>query len=103
VPTDLRKGFDGLYGIVCHEMGKDPLRGDLYLFMNARRTSAKVLLWDGTGLCIYQKRLAKGTFADLFPEDPCRTRTMTSTELPLFLEGACLTDRLPLSPEEIVV
>jgi hypothetical protein len=43
VPTDLRKGFDGLYGLVCHEMGQDPLRGDLYLFMNARRTSAKVL------------------------------------------------------------
>ena len=40
VPTDLRKGFDGLYGLVCNEMGQDPLRGDLYLFMNARRTSA---------------------------------------------------------------
>lgn len=103
VPTDLRKGFDGLYGLVCNEMDQDPLRGDLYLFMNARRTSAKVLLWDGTGLCIYQKRLAKGTFANLFPDDARKTPTMTSTELSLFLEGARLADRLPLSPEEIVV
>lgn len=103
VPTDLRKGFDGLYGLVCNELGQDPLRGDLYLFLSARRTSAKVLQWDGTGLCIYQKRLSRGTFTNLFPEDPRTTPMLTPSELSLFLEGASLAHRLPLSPPEVVV
>lgn len=103
VPTDLRLGFDGLYGLVCNELGRDPLRGDLFLFLNARRTSAKVLHWDGTGLCIYNKRLAKGTFANLFTNDTTTTLAMTSSELSLFLEGARLADRLPLSPPEFVL
>jgi transposase len=54
-PTDLRKGFSGLYGLVLNEMDRDPTSGDLYLFVNRRRTQAKVLLWDGTGLCLYSK------------------------------------------------
>lgn len=65
-PTDLRKGFDGLYALVVHELEQDPLVGDLYLFVNRRRTSAKVLLWDGTGLCVYAKRLAKNRFSHLW-------------------------------------
>ena len=55
-PTDLRKGFSGLYGLVLNEMGRDPTSGDLYLFVNRRRTQAKVLLWDGTGLCIFSNQ-----------------------------------------------
>ena len=100
VPTDLRKGFDGLYGLVCNDLGQDPLRGDLYLFMNTRRTSAKVLHWDGTGLCVYAKRLSRGTFANLFTGGPTGAPTLTRSELALFLEGARLAGRLPLSPEE---
>lgn len=100
IPTDLRKGFDALYGIVKNELGQDPLRGDLFLFLNHRRTSAKVLLWDGTGLCIYQKRLVKGTFANLFAGASTPALSMTQSELTLFLEGATLADKLPLSPEE---
>lgn len=102
-PADLRNGFDGLYGLVCNELGQDPLKGDLFLFLNARRTSAKVLHWDGTGLCIYQKRLAKGTFANLFTEDFNTATTMTKAELDLFIEGAKLAGQLPLSPQEIVL
>ena len=47
--TDLRKGFKGPVRLVIHELGEDPLKGDFFLFVNRRRTSAKVLLWDGTG------------------------------------------------------
>lgn len=103
VPTDLRKGFDGLYGIVCNELEQDPLRGDLYLFLNGRRTSAKVLHWDGTGLCIYAKRLSRGVFSDLFAKEGTPTPTLTPSELSLFLEGASLAHRLPLSPREVLV
>ena len=51
--ADLRKGFDGLSALVSQGLGRDPLSGDCYLFVNATRKRAKVLLWDGTGLCIY--------------------------------------------------
>lgn len=59
-PTDLRKGYNGLYGLVKNELGRDPLSGDLHLFVNRRRTSCKILMWDGTGLCIFMKRLERG-------------------------------------------
>lgn len=101
-PTDLRKGFDGLYALVLHELGRDPLRGDLYLFINARRTSAKVLLWDGTGLCIYAKRLSRSRFSKLWKDaSQGLPLQLTSAELHLFLEGADIAPRLPISPEEV--
>ena len=55
-PADLRKGYDGLYGLVQTGLGRDPLSGELFLFVNRRRTACKVLLWDGTGLCIVTSR-----------------------------------------------
>lgn len=101
-PTDLRNGFDGLYSLVVHELERDPLEGDLYLFVNRRRTSAKVLLWDGTGLCIYAKRLARHRFSRLWQDTAeGRPLTMTHSELQLFLEGADVVQKLPISPEEI--
>lgn len=99
-PTDLRNGFDGLYGIVRNELGHDPLKGSLFLFVNRRRKSARVLHWDGTGLCIYSKRLSRGTFACLWASEPGQPVKLTQSELALFLEGADLTKKLPLSPEE---
>jgi transposase len=54
-PVDMRKQYDGLYALVVAELKADPLSGDLFLFTNRRRTRAKVLLWDGTGLCLYQR------------------------------------------------
>lgn len=98
VPTDLRKGYDGLFGLVAQEILLDPLGGDCFLFVNQNRTSAKVLLWDGTGLCIYAKRLAGGRFAALWGQPGQAALEMTTTELALFLEGADLKGRLPLSP-----
>jgi hypothetical protein len=51
-PVDLRKGFEGLSALVQQALGRDPLSGALYLFTNRRRTTAKVLQFDGTGLTI---------------------------------------------------
>ncbi len=88
-PTDLRLGFRGLAGLVQSEFHRDVQSGDLFLFVNRRRNSAKVLLWDGTGLCIYAKRLTRGRFPALWQEDrgghPLR---LDVTELNLFLERA---------------
>lgn len=101
-PTDLRKGFDGLYHLVENELGADPLAGELFLFVNRRRSSAKVLLWDGTGLCVYAKRLEKGRFACLWSGPSGTPVKLTHSELALFLEGAALTGKLPLSPKEFL-
>lgn len=68
-PVDLRKGYDGLYGLVQTGLQRDPLSGELFLFVNQSRKLCKMLLWDGTGLCIFQKRLEKGTFAKLWRDD----------------------------------
>jgi transposase len=67
-PVDLRRGYDGLYGLVQSGLGRDPLSGDVFLFCNRRRRGCKVLFWDGTGLCIFMKRLERGTFASLWRE-----------------------------------
>ena len=96
-PVDLRKGYDGLYGLVKCGLGRDPLDGDLFLFSSKRRHACKVLVWDGTGLCIFQKRLERGRFAKLWSDDG-RTVQLTSTELALFIEGWDLVGRRVLSP-----
>ena len=99
-PADLRKGFDGLSGLVQGELGKDLLSGDCFLFTNRRRTRAKVLVWDGTGLCIYMKRLEQGRFACLWERFPGRSVELTMSELALFLEGSRLAGKISLSPTE---
>lgn len=97
-PADLRKGFDGLCGLVTEHLRRDPLSGDLFVFANRTRKRAKVLLWDGTGLCIYAKRLERSRFACLWRDDSMRTLRLTLSELQLFLEGSALVGRVALSP-----
>ncbi len=50
--TDMRKGFDGLCGLVSSTLQQDPLSGALFLFLNKRRDRMKVLYWDGDGLAV---------------------------------------------------
>jgi len=99
--VDLRKGYDGLFGLVKTGLGRDPLSGELFLFVNRRRDACKVLMWDGTGLCIFQKRLARGRFASLWRDDAAAAR-LTASELALFIEGCDLIGRRMLSPEAVV-
>lgn len=61
-PCDMRKGFNGLYGLVENSMQLDPLCGYLFVFINGGRTHVKILCWDFDGLVLYYKRLEKGTF-----------------------------------------
>ena len=101
-PADLRKGFDGLAGLVATQLRQDPLRGDCYLFVNRDRTRAKVLVYDGTGLCIYQKRLEQGRFAALWGRDSaCPAVELTMSELALYLEGSRMIGKIALSPRTI--
>ena len=58
--TDMRKGFNGLYGLVRDQLLCDPLSGHLFLFSNAQRNRLKVLFWDASGLWVCAKKLEKG-------------------------------------------
>ncbi len=87
-PTDLRKGFDGLSGIVRSEFAADPLDGSLFLFINRRRDRLKILHFDGTGYWLYYKLLEAGTFEVIASEGQCAR--IDSTQLAMLLGGVSL-------------
>ena len=95
-PADMRKSYDTLAGLVQDEMKGDVLAGDFYLFVGRDRRRAKILCFDGTGMCILQKRLARGRFADVWAKPE-----LTPSELSLFLEGSTQVGSLTLSPARL--
>ena len=93
-PTDMRKAFDGLAGIVRDVMEEDPLSGHLFIFFNRQRDRVKVLWWDRTGFFLLAKRLEAGRFT--LPEaataSSARSLCISSAELALILEGIDLSN-----------
>jgi transposase len=84
--ADMRKGFDGLCGLVRDELSKDPLSGDVFIFFNKRRGQVKLLVWERDGFSIYHKRLEGGTY-----ELPTTSSVeLRSDELMLILQGISL-------------
>ena len=84
-----RKGYKGLTALVERELGHDVQAGDMYLFVNRRRQAARVLMWDGTGMCLYSKRLSRHhRFPKLWRQGLSRgALQLTAAELNLFLDG----------------
>ncbi len=97
-PADMRKGFDTLSVLIREHLGRDPTSGDLYLFVARNRIRAKVLLWDGTGACLYTKRLEEGRFACLWRQEVGGEIELSPSELALFLEGSQEVIKRRLSP-----
>jgi len=97
-PVDMRKGFDGLAALVREEMGRFPTDGALYLFVSRNRIRAKVLMWDGTGLCLYCKRLEDGRFAPLWGREQDGEISLSMSELALYLEGCEEVGKRRMSP-----
>jgi transposase len=77
-PIDLRWGFDRLAGLVGAHLERDARSGALFVFFGKRRDCLKVLFYDGTGLCLFYKRLDAGTFR--LPPVPDGTTTLAIEE-----------------------
>ena len=87
-PCDMRKSFHGLVGLTESVLGKDPLSGDLFVFINRRRDRIKLLYWGGTGFCIWYQQLEQGSYqlpdaANAGPEGI----ELTASQLSLILDG----------------
>jgi transposase len=89
---DMRKGFDGLFGLVRDRLGEDPLSGHLFLFTNRTHTRLKALLWDGSGLWVCAKRLERGRFHWPLRQAGNASVTMRPEELTMLLNGLDLKD-----------
>jgi transposase len=83
--VDMRKGFDGLSGMVQQEMDKDACSGDVYIFLGKRLDRMKLLVWEPSGFVLYYKRLEAGTFR--LPQDRQQAISLSYSELSLLLEG----------------
>jgi transposase len=89
-PCDMRKGFDGLSGMVASKLNEDLQSGALFVFSNRSHSRLKIIYWDGSGVWLMAKRLEKGTFS--WPKD-----TDGKTKLSLRPEAlAMLTDGVDL-------
>lgn len=92
-PTDMRKSFRGLLALTEGLLRQEPATGHLFVFVGRRRDMIKVLYWDGTGFCIWYKRLEVGRFQlpSATNVDVSRGVELSSTQLSLILDGIDLT------------
>lgn len=84
-PCDMRKSFDGLSALARNALGRDPMDGSLYVYVNRKATQMRVLYFDRSGYCVWGKRLEAGKF--LSDWRAVHTREMNWTELKLLIEG----------------
>lgn len=87
--TDMRKGFNGLSGLVRNEMAQNPMSGAVYIFLNRRRDRMKILVWESGGFVMYYKLLEKGTFQR--PQLNGNSATISWHQLVLIMEGVELS------------
>ena len=85
--TDMRKGFDTLCGVVRSQMGRNPLSGEVFIFVNRPRNTIKLLHWERGGLVLYQKRLETGGFERPTYDEKQKSFQMKWSELVMMVEG----------------
>jgi len=89
--TDMRRGFDGLAGLVRQHLKADPLSGDVFIFINRARDRIKLLVWDRTGYWVMYKRLEGGRFHLPAAKEDAVSRALLYEEVVMLLEGIELT------------
>lgn len=86
----MRKGFNGLSGLVRNELELEPTSGDVFIFLNRHRTHLKLLHWERGGFVLYYKRLEKGSFTPPDYDDTC---AVSWADLVLMVEGIQIEKR----------
>jgi transposase len=84
-PVDFRRGMDGLAALVQQALQESPFAGDLFVFRAKRGDRVKIVYWDGTGLCLFHKRLENGRF--VWPPMQAGSIRLSAAQLGLLLEG----------------
>jgi transposase len=84
-PIDFRKGMDSLASLVAQALAVDPFAGDVFIFRSKRLDRLKILIWDGTGLCLISKRLERGSFT--WPVVSDGAVTLNAAQLRLLFSG----------------
>jgi len=84
-PVDFRKGMDSLAALVMQALASDPFTGDVFIFRSKRSDRLKLLVWDGSGLCLVIKRLESGGF--IWPPVRDGAVTLNAAQLRLLFEG----------------
>jgi transposase len=92
-PVDMRYGFERLSGWVRERVGYEARSGALFVFVGKRRASLKIIFFDGSGNCVFSKKLDRGTFA--LPEAPPGGAAHVEVEEATF---EALLDGLPIAP-----
>jgi len=90
--TDMRKGFDGLAGLVQGSLQQDPLSGHLFVFYGRSRDRLKILFFDRGGLVVYAKRLEKGRFPIPKFQEGQSALEISATDLAMLLEAIAFGD-----------
>jgi transposase len=88
--ADMLKSFDGLSGLVRNQLDRDPLSGEVYVFLNRDRSIIKLLVWDRSGFSIFSKRLEQGSFEKPISDDKAAGLSLNWEQLVLILEGISL-------------
>ncbi len=84
-PVDFRKGMDSLAALVAQALASDPFTGDVFIFRSKRSDRLKLLVWDGSGLCLVTKRLESGAFT--WPPVRDGAVTLTAAQMRLLVSG----------------
>jgi transposase len=93
--TDMRKHFNGLYGLVRDHLGCTPESGHVFIFTNARRNRLKLVVYDGSGLWICAKKLDRGCFRWPVVDGMVKKIVLSHEELALLLGGIDLSQTRP--------
>lgn len=107
LPTDMRKSFNSLSGIVCNELDRDPCNGEVFIFINKTRNKIKLLHWQGIGYTLYYRRLEEGTFDVPRYDESVGSISLSYAQIIMLVDGLSVKNiqkrRLFSLPEQPVI
>jgi len=89
-PTDMRKSFDSLGGLVQNHLGQSPMNGEVFVFINKTRNKIKLLHWSGSGFVLYYKRLESGTFELPRYDIQAGSYELNYSQMVMLIDGICI-------------